>query len=358
MTKSIDGQDLRRNSDPHTAKQDPTYQRVADKESPKVLHSAFENHKIEEETERERIKSDDPEFLKLYGPKNIKNIVKPVNPGTKLDNMPKVDKANYEKAQMARLMLFKQINGGWLGESVKAIIPAKKEELSRGIDLIIEFFDPEKNKTFSFVIDIVFEDDPNFASKLTTIRESIKKTILERVVYFKTTKKEVRNDYQDRLRKDAMELRKKQSEYGNEEIFLRVKGIPRFVFGIDNNTFAGMLRIWDSEDGENHLKNNLITRMLFLQEILTQIGPFTQITERFFNSNIETQREILNKYDEVLKAITDIEKANLEGMDPELRTRIEKFLREERVLHIISKIVTSRQFLEGVYSTNKSEQRR
>ncbi len=355
MTK--DKQDLPLNGDPHIAKQDPTYQRVADKESLDVIDNAFKAHRIEEETERERIKSNDPEFLKLYGPKNIKEVVKFLKPEIKLDNMPKADKTDKEKDQMIRLMLFKQINGGWLGENVKAMIPAKQEESNRGIDLIVEFFDPEKNKTFSFVIDVVFENDAEFASKLTTIRESIKKTVLERVLCFKTTR-DVKNDYQDRLRKDAAEQKKTQIKYGNEEIFLRAKGIPRFVVGIDNNTFAGMLRIWDREDGENHLKNNLITRMLFLQEILTQITPFMQITERFFNLNLETQREILDKYEEVLKAITDIEKTNLEKMSPELRAKIEKFLRGERVLRLISKIVTSRQFLEGVYSTNKSEQRR
>jgi len=351
-----DDQDIPINSDgckdSFLKKEDPTFQVVAEKQFPEVLNNAFEGHKIEEETERQRIDGNDLEFLKMYGEKNVKRSLKSgKEKEKKIDNMSKIEKINHERLQLIRFILFKQINDGCFGENVKAIIPAKHEELNRGNDLIIEFFDPEQGKTFSMVVGIVFYGDI-IENRLEFIRGSIKRGIMERIIYFKTTREE-KNDYQERLRKDALEKRKLQNKMEFDDLFLSTRGIPKVVLGFDNHTLVGMLNVWSSENGEAKLKNNILTKMLIMQEILEQVKAFKGLTAKISGASEENKKGILKEYDEILNMVTDMANEKLERMKPDIKPKIERFLKQERVLQCILKILTSKKFLEGSYTTEE-----
>ena len=354
MTKLQDQEDIPSSGNPIAEKNDPTFQKIAEREYKEVLDKAFTEHQIEEKTAKQRINEKDPEFLKLYGEKNINNDLKAdkvKHKDIKIQNMPIADKIKYEKNELIRFILFEQINNGWFGENVKALIPTKHEELNRNIDLIVEFFDPEKKETFSMVIDVTFFGDEELGKKLSIIRDGIKKEVLEKVIYFKTTREE-KSDYQDRLRKDAFKQRSAQKKFENENIFLSVKGMPRFIIGFDNVTLMAILNIWSSKDNENRLKKH-VSKILFTHEILEQIPVFETLAKRFFSLNTEIQREILNKYNKVFETINIIEKTELDKMTPDRQQEVKKFLQKEETLQNILKIIRSKQFLEGQYTTDK-----
>jgi hypothetical protein len=354
MAKTQDQQDIPSGGNPTIEKEDPTFQKIAEKEYREVLDKAFVEHQIEEKTAKQRINEKDPEFLRLYGEKNINNDLKADKAkygDIRIQNMPIADKTRYEKNELIRLILFEQINNGWFGENVKALIPAKHEELNRNIDLIVEFFDPEKKETSSIIIDVTFYGDEELGRKLFIIREGIRKEVLEKVVYFKTTREE-KNDYQDRLRKDAFKQRSAQKKFENEKIFLSVKGMPRFIMGFDDATLAALLNVWGGEGGEDKLKKN-VCKLLFTHEILEQIPAFKALVKKFFNSNTEIQKEILNKYDKVFEVIGTIEKTKLDKMTPGRQQTVIGFLQREKTLQNILRIIKSKQFVEGLYTTDK-----
>ncbi len=196
------------------------------------------------------ILEDDKDFINLYGDVSIKKdmaFVERREQRFRKEATPGLE-AKYKAAHILEYIIFEQSElSEWFGSQAHTIKTSRLDDIANGVDMVIEFQDPEDYKDRSFdrlglAVDISFGVD--LSGKFHRIKEEIDNGTLSEVKYFKSE------------RSPAQKL----------------EHLPRIVIGCSGATIDELVKLWTT--GDKVRLGNHPLQVQLLHEIQIQLEVF------------------------------------------------------------------------------------
>jgi len=196
------------------------------------------------------LKESDPDFLKLYNEEKIKKDLAYIEKMEKLFEKVNSNEENmaFKKAAIFEYIIYEQSElGEWFGEHALTSKTAKSDDLRHGVDMAIEFEEPDKSFGYlGLAVDVSFGDE--FSKKFERIKSDIDAGKLTQIDYFK-------------------------SRTGPKSL----KNVPRVVLAVDGKTMNQLIDLWIEQNQES--KDSLAkhpVQIQILNEFKLQLKKFEQ----------------------------------------------------------------------------------